>query len=236
MDNWKSLLRAGGIAALLSALLFRRNIGAEASLFTGVEAIPRSAAGWFTLLEGSPLIGLAYLALFDLFDYALLGLVFLALCAALWSGHKTAAAVALAGGLAGIAVAFATNISLTMLSLSREYAAATSEAQRESLLVAGQAVLAFNNPLAVYPSTGAFMSLLLVAVAGLLFSVAMLRGGMFSRATAVVGLAASACDLVYCLTVLFAPFLRAYLLAAGGLFWMIWHLLAGLRLLQLSKE
>ena len=39
----KSIYRIGGIAALLAAILFRRNIGAEVSLFTGVEAIPGSA-------------------------------------------------------------------------------------------------------------------------------------------------------------------------------------------------
>ena len=38
--TWRTLFRAGGIAALLAATLFRSNIGAEVSLFTGVEAIP----------------------------------------------------------------------------------------------------------------------------------------------------------------------------------------------------
>ena len=146
------------------------------------------------------------------------------------------AAIALASGMVGVAVSLATNISLTMLSLSQQYATATSEAQQVALLVAGQAVLATGDPLAVYPATGAYTSLLLVAVAGLLFSVIMLRGRLFCRATALVGLLASGCDLIYCLTIAFAPFMRAYLLAAGGLFWMIWHLLVGLRLLKLSKE
>ncbi len=232
---WTTLFRVGGVAALLAGLLFRRNIGAEVTLFTGIEAIPQSVAGWFALLQNNPLIGLAFLALFDVANYALVGLMFLALCAALWPGHKAVAAIALSCGMVGIAVSFATNIALTMLSLSQQYAAATSEAQRAALRAAGQAVLAFHDPLALYPSTGVYLSLLLVAVAGLLFSVAMHRGQMFGRATALVGLLASACDLVYCLTFAFAPFLRVFLLATGGLLWMIWHLLVGRRLLQLSK-
>ena len=101
------------------------------------------------------------------------------------------------------------------------------------MLAAGQAVLATGDPLAVYPTTGAYVSLLLIALAGLLFSVILLRS---HRAAGIVGLLASGCDLVYCLTIFFAPSLRAFLLAAGGLFWMIWHLLVGLRLLQLSKK
>ena len=39
-DNWKPLYRTGAVAALTAALLFRRNIDAEVSLFTNIEAIP----------------------------------------------------------------------------------------------------------------------------------------------------------------------------------------------------
>jgi len=230
--DWTTLYRTGGIAALLAAVLFRRNIGAEVSLFTGVEAIPRSAVEWYTLLQSNPFIGLSFLAVFDIANYALVGLVFLALGAAFWQAHRSAAAIALASGMVGIAVGFATDIALTMLSLSQQYVAATSEAQKAALLAAGQAILATNDPLATFPSTGAYVSLLLIALAGLLFSVLMLRT---NRVTAIVGLLASGCDLAYCLTVAFAPFLRAYLLAAGGLFWVLWHLMVGWRLLQLSR-
>ena len=135
--------------------------------------------------------------------------------------------------MVGVAVSLASNISLTMLSLSQQYAAATSAAQQATLLAAGQAVLATGDPLAIYPTAGGYVSLLLIAVAGLLFSVILLRS---HRAAGIVGLLASGCDLVYCLTIFSAPSPRAFLLAAGGLFWMIWHLLVGLRLLQLSKK
>ena len=234
--DWTTLYRAGGIAALVAALLFRRNIGAEVSLFTGAEAIPQAVAGWFTLLQERPFVGLAFLAIFDVANYVLVGLMFLALAAALWRDHKPMAVMALAGGLMGIAVSFSANISLSMLSLSQQYAAATTEAQRAGLLAAGQAVLAFHNPSAIYQGTGAYLSWLFVAVAGLLFSVAMLQGQMFGRATALVGLLAGACDLAYCLTLAFAPGLRVFLVATAGAFWMIWHLMVGRRLLQLAKR
>jgi hypothetical protein len=230
---WVPLYRIGGVAALLAAILFRRNIGAEVSLFTGAAAIPHSAADWYALLQSNPFVGLSFLAVFDLVDYALVGLIFLALAAAFWQTHKSAAAIALASGLVGVAVSLSSNISLTLFSLSRQYAAATSTAQQAALLAAAQAVLATGDPLAVYPTAGAYVSLLLIAVAGLLFSIILLRS---HRAAGIVGLLAAGCDLVYCLTIFFAPALRVFLLAAGGLFWMIWHLLVGLRLLQLSKE
>ncbi len=231
--DWRPLYRTGGIAALLAAILFRRNIGAEVSLFIGAEGIPRSAANWYALLQTNPFVGLSFLAVFDLIDYALVGLIFLALAAAFWPAHKSAAAIALTSGMAGVAVSLSSNISLTLFSLSQQYAAATSAAQQAALLVAGQAVLATNDPLAVYPTTSMYSSLLLIALAGLLFSVIMLRP---HRAAGIIGLLASGCDLAYCLTIFLAPALRAFLLAAGGLFWMIWHLLVARILLRLSRE
>jgi hypothetical protein len=232
-QDWKLLYKIGAIAALVAALLFRRNIGAEVSLFTGVEAIPQSTAEWYTLLQSSPFIGLAFLAVFDLFDYVLVGVLFLALGVAFWRMHKSLTVLALAGGLVGIAVNLASNISLSMLSLSQQYAVAVSEAQKATLLTAGQALLATNDPLATFPGTGAYMSVLLIALAGLLFSLVMLRS---NRVTAIVGLLASGCDLAYCLTVAFAPSLRAVWLASGGLFWMIWHLLTARILFKCAKE
>lgn len=111
-QGWSGLYKMSGVAALTAAVLFRRNMGAELSLFTGVEKIPQTAVAWFTLLQQSPFIGLAFLAVFDLVNYELVGLVFLALGVALWETNRSGTAVALAAGLVGIAVGFAANISL----------------------------------------------------------------------------------------------------------------------------
>ena len=51
---WKGLFRIGGIAALIAALVFRRNLGAELMLLRGVGIInvgpatlPASVMDWF---------------------------------------------------------------------------------------------------------------------------------------------------------------------------------------------
>ncbi len=232
--TWKPLYRTGAIAALLAALLFRRNIGAEVSLFTGVDAIPQSAADWYTLLQTNPFVGLSFLAIFDLVNYLLVGLVFLALAARLWSVNKSLTALALASGLVGITVSLTSNISLTMFSLSQRYIVATSAAQKADLLTAGQVILAGNDPLAAMPGTGGLVSLLLVALAGLLFSVLLLPS---HRGTAILGLLASSCDLAYCLVFPLTLVAPVYLLlAAAGLFWMLWHVLAARVLFKYAKE
>ena len=233
-EIWKPLYRTGAIAALLAALVFRRNIGAEVSLFTGVEAIPTTVADWYALLQVNSFVGLSFLAFFDLFNYILVGVIFLALATALWQVNKSAIALALAIGLLGIVINLASNISLTMLSFSQRYAAATSAAQRADLLTAGQAALAGNDSLSAIPGTEVLVSLLLVALAGLLFSLVLLP---IHRGTSIFGLLASGCDLAYCLVFPLTPIAPVYLLlAAAGLFWMLWHLLVARVLWKITRK
>jgi hypothetical protein len=232
-STWKNLYRTSAIAALLAALLFRRNIGAEVSLFTGIEAIPNTVADWYALLQANPFVGLSLLAFFDLLNYGLVGVIFLSLAARLWSLNKNLTALALASGLVGVILNLTSNISLTMFALSQRYAAATSAAQSADLLAAGQTVLAGNDPLAGIPGTSGLVSLLLVALAGLLFSLVLLPS---HRTTAILGLLASGCDLAYCLVFPLTSMAPVYLLlAAAGLFWMLWHLLVARVLWKYAK-
>jgi hypothetical protein len=233
-ETWRPLYRAGAIAALTAAILFRRNIGAEVSLFTGIEALPTNAADWFNLLKTNPFIGLSFLAVFDLANYFLVGIVFLALTARLWPVNISLVALALTSGLVGVTINLSSNIALTMFSLSQRYSAATSAAQKSDLISAGQSVLAGNDPLAAMPGTGGLVSLLLVALAGLLFSLVLLPS---HRTTAIFGLLSSGCDLAYCLVFPLTPLAPVHLLlAAAGLFWMLWQLLVARVLWKFAKE
>jgi hypothetical protein len=231
-ETWKPLFLTGVVAALLAALFFRRNIGAEVSLFTGIESIPTSAADWFSLLQSNLFVGASYLAVFDLAYYFLVGIVFLALAAMLWPVNKSLTAMALSSGLVGIAVNFATNISFSMMSLSQQYAT-SGEAQRAALLAAGQALLASSGAMSNFPGTGTYMSYLLIALAGVLLAGLLLPT---HRVTAIFGLLAGGCDLAYCLTFALSPGLQVFFMAAGGAFWMIWHLLVARILFQRWKE
>jgi hypothetical protein len=184
-------------------------------------------------MQTNPFVGMSFLAVFDLANYFLEGVIFLALAALLWQAGKSRGTVALVSGLVGIAVNFSTNISLSMFSLSQQYVAASTEAQKSALLSAGQALLAFNSPMTNFPGTGTYLTWLLVALAGLGFSSLLLRS---HRTTAIVGLLAAGCDLAFCLTFAFSPVLQAILMSTGGAFWMIWHLLVARILFQHTKE
>lgn len=229
-SEWALLYKIGGFAALLAGLLFRRNIGAEVTLFIGEASIPTTTTHWFSLLQENPLVAFSLLAGFDLANYILVGIIILALTAALWQSNKGVTVLALVSGLIGVTLNLGANISLSMLSLSQRYAMASSEAQKAGLLAAGEVILAGNDSQATAP----LISLMLVALAGLLFSLMMLR---FHRGTAIIGLLASGCDLIYCLVFPLTPLAPVYLLlAAAGLFWMIWHFLVARVLLKLAKE
>jgi len=226
----------GGAAALIAGVIFRRNLGvAEIGQLLCGRAPPDTVIGWFSLLQSDRLLGLAMLNIFDIVDFALLGLMFLALYAALKRVNKGYALIATAMGLVGIAVYFSSNAALSLLSLSDQYAAATTDAQRSALLAAGQAILATGNPGTIFPGTGMYMSFFLLAAAGLVISILMLRSTVFSRATAYVGILASLCDLACCVTFAVVPASCAFLVASAGLLLMIWHILIGLRLIRLGR-
>ena len=233
--EWKSLYLAGGYAALLAGVVFRRNIGAEVSLFAA-DAIPESATGWFRLLENNPFVAIAYLDFIDIIDYALVGLMFLAVCMVLWKKNNSAMLVGTAAGLVGIAVNFASNITFQMLHLSQQFRAAGTVTLRASVISSGQAILSFNNPSAIFQGTGDYLSLLLIAIGSMILSAAILRSQVFNRVTGIVGLLASGCDLAYCVTFSVAPSLRVVFLPIAGLFYMIWHIMIGIRLLKLGRE
>jgi len=240
--DWKSLYRIGGVAALIAGLLFRRNIAAEIGLFSK-HLSPVTVNDWFVLLQNNRLLGLTYLNIFDLVNYALVGLMLLALYAVLKRANKSYMAIATVLGFLGIAVYFASNTAFSLLSLSDQYAAAATDAHRAMLLAAGEAMLVinrFSDP-GSHPGTGGYISLLLIAVAGMITSVVMLRSNVFKRAAAYVGILASAFDLAYCIAFVFLPTVDSELLAilfipAAGLFLMIWHIMVGWRLCQLWKE
>lgn len=241
LDGWKNLCILGGAAALVAGILFRRNLAVEVGMFSKV-ASPIAVSDWYALLQTNRLLGLTYLHVFDLVNYALVGLMFLALYAVLKRVNKSSMVMAIVCVLLGIGVYFSSNTAFSMLSLSDQYVAATTEAQQNLLLSSGQTMLSlsrFSSP-GAHPGTGGLISLFLVAVGGMIASIVMLRSGIFKRYTACVGILASTLDLAYCISYVFVPIADGKLLAvlfipAAGLFLMLWHIMIGWRLCHLAR-
>jgi hypothetical protein len=238
--GWKSLYKIGAVAALVAVVFFRRNFGTELVAFRGFgifdvpEVHPQAAIEWFTLLQEDRLLGLCLFNLVDLVNYALVGLLFLAVYGALRRVDKGAMALATTFGFVGIGVYFASNQAFAMLSLSDRYAAATTEAQRSTFLAAGEALLAIDNPGAIYSGTGIYAALFLVLLAGLVTSIVMLRSGVFNTATAYVGILANGFGLAYFVALVLTPAMCAVPMVISAPFRVTWYVMIALRLFRLG--
>jgi hypothetical protein len=219
------------VAALLTVIVFRRNFSVELQLFgsfglSGVPAEwPTRAIDWFSLLQENRLVGLLLFDLFDLINYALVGLIFLALYGALKGVNKSAMVVALSAGLVGIAVYFASNQAFSMLTLSNRYAAAAGEVERAMFLAAGESLLAIHNPGTISQGTGIHLGLLLVVLAGLIISIVMLRSPVFNKATPWMGIVANSFIMANFLVLVIGPAIAWLLPATSALFRMAWYIL-----------
>jgi len=129
----------------------------------------------------------------------------------------------------GMAVYIATDMAFSMLYLSDQYAAATTDAQRAQFLAAGQGMLAVGH------GTGLYMAFILMAVAGLIVSTVMLRSKIFGKVIAYVGILANALQLADFVRLAFVPALGAILIVIAGVLSLIWYILVARRLFMLAQ-
>jgi hypothetical protein len=180
-SHWKDLYKAGGVAALIIAVLLLCEI-----IVFSVWPQPDTVMGYFELFHDNWLVGLLDLDLLGMAAYILFVPVILALYVALRRASESFMAIATVLFFVGISVFFATNTAFSLLYLSNRYAAATMETQRSMFLAAGQALLTLFN-------VGAFqVSYVIVSAAWLIISAVMLKSSIFGRVTAYAGILASA--------------------------------------------
>jgi hypothetical protein len=178
-SHWNYLYRTAAIAALITVALFLFQIVA---FF--VWPPPSTVAGHFALLHSRPFLGLVSLDFFVIIDEVLAIPLFLALYISLLRIHESLMLIATAFYMSSILCFLVATPALNMLYLSQQYAAATSAAEREGLLAAGQAVLSSwqGTPFQVGNVVGSIGMLLIGWV--------MLRSKIFSKAAGYVGIAA----------------------------------------------
>lgn len=226
---YKTLYQLGGVAAILVAVLTL----AEVVGFIFYPQ-PGTVKDWFMLFQSNRIIGLLAFWGLEVPMYVMFIPVFLALYVVLRKANQSWMAIALTFALLGIGIFFATNNPFTMLFLSNQYAAAVTDAERSTLLAAGQAVLANTSQRAI----GGFnMGLFLVSVAGLIVSSVMLRSNSFSRLTAYMGILTFALSLADYLrqALTSSVIITLLVILPNVLFLVIWFVLVGRRLYQLGR-
>jgi len=228
--NSKTIYRIGGIAALLTVVVaFGEMI---ITFLPGGNESVETVFDWFAQLQGNWFMGLRNLGLLNILMFTLGIPMYFALYTAHRKGNKAFGALAMIISFTGVAVFLATNRAFSMLELSGQYAQATTEAQRSLFAAAGQAMLSVGRS----HSPGTFIGFFLGELAGVLMSVVMLRGKIFNKATALIGIIGFTLLSIFEVCTSFIPALSklALILAiAGGLLNIIWLILLGRRLLQL---
>jgi hypothetical protein len=226
--SWKGLYKWGGISALAAGVLYIIII--LLALGLGVPS-STTGEGILTWFSGHATLAYTWYGLAIVGDILFVP-VLLALYLALKGINKNA--VLAAAGMGGLALALDLGVNMitwiALITLSQNYAAATSDIQRAAFVAtADYAVGITSVSSTVYSS-------IIFSIWPLITSLVMLKG-IFSRATAYVGIAASIIGLVYGLTV-FVPYSSslAVLLALMLILFAVWLLLAGSRLYRLGKR
>jgi hypothetical protein len=226
--SWKGLYKWGGVCALLVGVIYFIALASALSL-----GLPSSTTGegilkWFS---GQTTLAYTLYGLTIVTDVLLVPVV-LALYLALKEVNKNATLAA--AGFGGLSVALDLGVTLitwiALITLSQNYAAATSDVQRAAYLATADYAVGITSVSAtVYGS-------IIFAIWPLITGLVMLKG-VFNKATAYVGIAGSIASIVYGITI-FVPYsssLAIFLVLAFILFG-IWLLLAGYRLYGLGKR
>jgi hypothetical protein len=220
-SRWQALFRAAGIGAILTGILIPLQIVAFI-----VWPLPTGGVvEWFVLFQDSPFIGLVSFDLAILLEEVLLIPIVLALYLLLHRGTESLMLIAAAAWFVSIALFVGSNTGFEMLALSANYAEAASEAERVTILAAGQAMLS------AYMEQGSsfVVGYLLASGAGILVGIGMLRTGIFPRVAAWAMIAANVLGLG-----LFVPGIGILLSILSVVILIVWYLLIGWRLLRLE--
>jgi len=232
---WTNIYRAGAAAALLIVLAGLLDIFIMlipvAGTGTGTSPGVRSVVDWFTLLQSQWFLALRDMGLLNMVTITCSVVAYFALFGMHRRLHPQAAGLALILICIGAAIYVANNTALPMLTLSQQYAAATTDAQKALWSAAGQALLGREDLTA-----GAFPGFFFAEIAGILMAVVILRGGLFRRWEAWLGLVGTGFLLFFNIIAAFIPALYDSVMlvfgAGGGLLNLVWYALIARRLLS----
>lgn len=228
--NQNGLYRAGAVSAVVIVIVFL--IEMVVILAFGLPA--STAEAWFAVLQRNRFVGLIQTLGLDLVAVAFHAPLYLALFFFLRQVKKHSAALllSLVFSLIGISVYFASNVTFSMLYLSDQFSAAATEIQKAQILTSGQTMMA------IYNGTGPFVAFLLYAVAGILVSIVMLRGGLFAPWIGILGMIGNILELGLPPALDPAFFLRIdpILIGVGGAVLLVWYVAIAVKLFRVSAR
>lgn len=218
---WRGLYRIAGYASLTMVAF----IPIQIAVFV-IWPLPDTVVGWFDLFQSNKIIGLLDMDFLLMVDQIFVGLILVALYAALRQTSLSMITVSLMLGLSGMVIYFASTVAFEMLFLSGRYAAATSAAEKDGLLAVGQVLLAR------WQGTAFNFSYIMEGISFLIIGLVMLRSSVFSNLTAWFGIALGVLSLVPPTV----PVVGMYFAFLSLVPLVVWDVLIARRFFRLAKE
>lgn len=234
--QWNWLYKFGAVAALTAmfANLLDVLVG-----FGGTEIVSygsKSAADWFTMYQHNSFSGLYALGILNIVYMVAMLPVYFALLGAHLRQQAIAPALATIIFLIAMSIYISNNAAIPLLVLSNKYALADTDIQKTIFITAGEAVLSRGEDF----TAGSFIPLFLSGLAAISISFVMLRGRIFGKTNAWIGIVGFTFLSLFTIFATFVPALYTiafYVFGSiGGILALVWFALVARRLFQLGRN
>lgn len=235
-STWKWIYQLGAVAALIA---MTANLADIILGFGGTDMVTygtMSAAEWFSVYQHNWFRGIYGLGILNIVYMVAMLPVYFALLSAHFEKQAIAAGLTLAIFLTAMSIYISNNAAIPLFVLSGKYSLASSELERTILVSAGEAVLSRGEDF----TAGSFIPLFLSGFAAICISVIMLRGGIFGKVHAWIGIVGFTFLSVFTIIATFVPALYTFafyfLGSVGGLLALSWFALTARRCFQLASH
>ena len=234
--SWKWIYKLGAVAALTAMLANLLDVLLGFGSTEMVTYGTKSAIEWFAVYQQSWFRGVYGLGILNIVYMIAMLPVYFALFGAHFDKHALGAGLTIFIFLTAMSMYISNNAAIPLLVLSNKYSLATTDIQRTALISAGEATLSRGEDF----TAGSFIPLFLSGVAAICISLIMLRGGVFGKVNAWIGIVGFTCLVLFTIIATFIPALYQaafyFLASIGGILALSWFTLIARRLFQLSNE
>lgn len=231
--SWNDIIKIASIAVFLQLAYLAIVFAIEMPLSIATDYLPlNSASDYFNMINNDRLAAIFLMDLpmvaFMICNY----FTSLGIFAVLRKRNEALMIMFTAFIFISTTMGLIANEVFSLFYLSDRYAAATTDAMREQLLAAGEAVLANS----LWHNTAGYVMGILFLGSFLLMSMFMLQGNEFKKRTIFSGILATGLDLFQHAFHIFIPSIATPLLLVAGIFYIPWYIFLGLDLVRLGRS
>ena len=193
---------------------------------------PDTATECFDMFKENRFIALLKLDIVSVIVIPFYYILFYSIYQSLKTDYKLIANIALFSTLAGVTIFISGLNIVSIVIVSDKYHLATSPEVKQRLLAACEGMLASD----MWINTGSIIRNILIEAGAIIFSLLMLKTLIFNKITGWIGLLTHGFDFLNVIVGLFYPPIKEIFTMVAGPLYIVWFILIGIRLFQLSKK